>query len=146
MTRQGLLKRFHSITLNLLCKLKCTNALAVEPIGQGGQLAGSCPPTFCHQCASHVACPTTFFAPRNDNFSWQSRRKWALLVILCVKWEQRPPCWQRLYNYCSCTPWCLQALPQQKEAYPRCTESWTSGFIYRLYTVSQKNMWLHFLQ
>jgi len=56
--------------------------------------AGSCPPTFCHQWASHVACPTTFWLQEvtilvdnhAENEHFQKCR-----LYLCVKWEQRPP-------------------------------------------------------
>jgi len=55
--------------------------LAAEPIGQGGQL----PVHFLPLMGKPCSLPYHFLAPRSDNFSWQSSRKWALSCIISLK-------------------------------------------------------------
>jgi len=58
--------------------------------------------------------------PRSDNFSWQSRRKWALSEVSVISMCEMGAAATTLTEVvcCNCTPWCPQALPQQKEASP----------------------------
>ena len=95
---------------------KKPSSLAAEPIGQGGQL----PAHFLPPMGKPCSLPYHFLAPRSDNFSWQSRRKWALSEVSVISMCEMGAAATTLTEVvcCNCTPWCPQALPQQKEASP----------------------------